>query len=191
MDRDRRDGNPHVPTLIINCSTVSQEASAELRAAAAERGVAFLAAPISASSSMIPSGGAAIVASGPAPAFDQARPYLEQIAGTVVYAGPGETAIMLKLCSNVLMGAFTQLLYEIAALAEQGGAQGSAFFDFINGSPIGSTYSVFKGKQFADGATTLRPHMRQLMRRDFDACLSVAHLLGVPVPLSALAREFI
>jgi len=179
------------PSLIVNCSTVSQEASADLRAVAADRGVAFLAAPISASSSMIAAGGAAIVASGPAPAFERARPYLELIAGTVVYAGPGESAILLKLCSNVLMGGFTQLLYEVAALAEQGGVQGSAFFDFINGSPIGSPYSVFKSKQFADGATTLTPHRRHLMQRDFDACLDVAHALDVPVALSELARELI
>jgi 3-hydroxyisobutyrate dehydrogenase-like beta-hydroxyacid dehydrogenase len=179
------------PSVIVNCSTVSEEASADLRAAAGERDVAFLAAPISASSSMVASGAAAIVASGPSSAFEQARPYLDLIAGTVVYAGPDETAILLKLCSNVLMGAFTQLLYEIAALAEKGGVQGSAFFDFINGSPIGSTYSAFKGRQFADGATTLQPHLRRLMQRDFDSCLSVARALDAPVPLSEVAREFI
>jgi 3-hydroxyisobutyrate dehydrogenase-like beta-hydroxyacid dehydrogenase len=179
------------PALIVNCSTVSQESSGDLRAAARDRGVAFLAAPISASSTMIASGGAAIVASGPPPAFEQARPYLELIAGTVVYAGPGESAILLKLCSNVVMGSFTQLLYEIAALAERGGVQGTAFFDFINGSPVGSAYSAFKGQQFTDGATTLQPHLRQLMQRDFDACLDVARVLDAPVPLSELARELI
>jgi 3-hydroxyisobutyrate dehydrogenase-like beta-hydroxyacid dehydrogenase len=179
------------PSLIVNCSTVSEAASASLRAAARQRNVEFLAAPISASSSMVASGAAAIVASGPSSAFDRARPYLDLIAGTVVYAGPDETAILLKLCSNVLMGAFTQLLYEIAALARQGGVQGSAFFDFINGSPIGSTYSEFKGKQFAEGATGLQPHLRLLMQRDFDSCLGVARALDAPVPLSELAREFI
>ena len=179
------------PSVIVNCSTVSQEASASLRAAAAQRDVEFLAAPISASPGMVASGAAAIVASGPPSAFGQARPYLDLIARTVVYAGPGEAAIMLKLCSNVLMGAFTQLLYEIAALAEKSGVQGSAFFDFINGSPVGSAYSEFKGKQYTGGATTLQPHPRQLMQRDFDSCLSVARALNAPVPLSELARELI
>lgn len=179
------------PSVIVNCSTVSEEASGAVRVAASERQVEFLAAPISASSSMVASGAAAIVASGPPSAFTRARPYLDLIARTVVYAGPDETAILLKLCSNVLMGAFTQLLYEIAVLAEKGGVQDSAFFDFINGSPIGSAYSDFKGKQFADGATTLQPHLRRLMQRDFDSCLSVARALDAPVPLSELAREFI
>jgi 3-hydroxyisobutyrate dehydrogenase-like beta-hydroxyacid dehydrogenase len=184
-------GADRLPAVIVNCSTVSEEASAAVRAAAGERQVEFLAAPISASSSMVANGGAAIVASGPPSAFALARPYLDLIARTVVYAGPDETAILLKLCSNVLMGAFTQLLYEIAALAEKGGVQDSAFFDFINGSPIGSAYSAFKGRQFADGATTLQPHLRRLMQRDFDSCLSVARALDAPIPLSELAREFI
>jgi 3-hydroxyisobutyrate dehydrogenase-like beta-hydroxyacid dehydrogenase len=182
-------GSP--PSVIVNCSTVPEQASASLRAAAWQRNVEFLAAPISASSSMVASGEAAIVASGPHSAFEQARPYLGLIAQTVVYAGPGEAAILLKLCSNVLMGTFTQLLYEVAALAGKGGVQGSAFFDFVNGSPIGSTYSEFKGRQFADGATRLEPHVRQLMQRDFDSCLGVARALAAPVPLSELAREFI
>jgi 3-hydroxyisobutyrate dehydrogenase len=179
------------PSVIVNCSTVSEEASATARAAAGQRQVEFLAAPISASSGMVATGAAAIAASGPLSTFEHARPYLELIAGTVVYAGPDETAILLKLCSNVLMGTFTQLLYEIAALAEKGEIRDSAFFDFINGSPIGSTYSEFKGKQYADGAKTLQPHLRRLMQRDFDSCLGVARVLNAAVPLSELAREFI
>jgi 3-hydroxyisobutyrate dehydrogenase-like beta-hydroxyacid dehydrogenase len=179
------------PSVIVNCSTVSEEASARARAAAERCGVDFLAAPISGTPSMVSGGTAAIVASGSASAFESSRLYLDLIAPTVVYAGPGDTAMLVKLCSNVLMGTFTRSLYELAALARQGGVQGSAFVDFINASPIGSTYSAYKGHQFTQGMTTLPPDLQKLMERDFDMCLGVARDVKAPVPLSEAARKLI
>lgn len=179
------------PSVIVNCSTVSEEASAQARAAAERYGVDFLAAPISGTPGMVAEGTAAIVASGSASAFESARAYLGLIAATVIYAGPGDTAMLVKLCSNVLMGTFTKSLYELAALARKGGVQGSAFVDFINASPIGSTYSAFKGHQFTQGVTTLPPSLQKLLERDFDMCLDVARDLGAPVPLSDAARKLI
>lgn len=179
------------PSVIVNCSTVSEEASAQARAAAEKCGVDFLAAPISGTPGMVSGGTAAIVASGSAPAFESSRSYLDLIAPTVVYAGPGDTAMLVKLCSNVLMGTFTRSLYELAALARQGGVQGSAFVDFINASPIGSPYSAYKSHQFAQGVTTLPPDLQKLMERDFDMCLGVARDIGAPVPLSEAARKLL
>jgi len=177
------------PAVIVNCSTVSEEASARVRATAEKHGVDFLAAPISGNPEMVAEGTAAIVASGSASAFESSRFYLDLIAPTVVYAGPGDTAMLVKLCSLVLMGTFTASLYELAALAQRGGVQGSAFLDFINASPIGSTYSAFKSAQFTRGVTKLPPPLQKLMERDFDICLGVARDLGAPVPLSEAARK--
>jgi 3-hydroxyisobutyrate dehydrogenase-like beta-hydroxyacid dehydrogenase len=179
------------PSVIVNCSTVSEQASAQTRAAAEKHGVEFLAAPISGTPGMVAGGTAAIVASGSASAFESARSYLDLIAGTVIYAGPGDTAMLVKLCSNVLMGTFTRSLYELAALARTGGVQGSAFFDFINASPIGSTYSAFKSSQYTQGVTALPAPLQQILERDFDMCLAVAREVGAPVPLSEAARKLI
>jgi 3-hydroxyisobutyrate dehydrogenase-like beta-hydroxyacid dehydrogenase len=170
---------------------VSEAASAQARAAAERRGVDFLAAPVSGTPAMVAAGTAAIAASGSAPAYGAARPYLDLIAQTVIYAGPGDAAMLVKLCSNVLMGTFARSLYELAALARDGGVQGSAFIDFINASPIGSAYSAYKGQQFTQGETALPPHQQQLLERDFDLCLGAARVTGAPVPLSEAARKLI
>ena len=53
------------PAIIVDCSTVSSETSAKVRAAAAAAGVAFLAAPVSGNPHVVAEGGACIVASGP------------------------------------------------------------------------------------------------------------------------------
>jgi 3-hydroxyisobutyrate dehydrogenase-like beta-hydroxyacid dehydrogenase len=179
------------PVVIVNCSTVSEAASAQARAAAERHGAGFLAAPVSGTPAMVAAGAAAIVASGSAQAFETARPYLNLIAQTVVYAGPGDTAMLVKLCSNVLMGTFTRSPYELAALARDGGVQGSVFIDFINASPIGSAYSAYKGQQFTTGETTLPPHQQELLARDFDLCMAVARAAGAPVPLSKATRQLL
>jgi 3-hydroxyisobutyrate dehydrogenase-like beta-hydroxyacid dehydrogenase len=177
--------------VVVNCSTVTEAGSAALRRTAEAAGVAFLAAPISASASMVPQGTAAIVSSGPVETFERARAYLELIAGTVVYAGPGEAALLLKLCNNVLMGTFTQSLFELARVAQRGGVDTTAFFEFVNGSPIGSVYGGFKAQQFLAGQDQLVAHARALMQRDFDDCLDTARAAGAPTPLSQAARELV
>ncbi len=66
------------PTVIVDSSTVSVEASAEVRARAAERGTSLLAAPVSGNPRVVAAGQLGMVVSGPGDAFAQARPYLER-----------------------------------------------------------------------------------------------------------------
>jgi 3-hydroxyisobutyrate dehydrogenase-like beta-hydroxyacid dehydrogenase len=179
------------PAVLVNCSTVSPKASAALRALGAEHGVDYVAAPISASAASAAEGNGVIVASGPAATYDRVQPLLQSIARTVIYAGDGEAALIVKLCSNVLMGAFTHLLFETAALATRGGVEGSAFLDFVNASLIGSPYSVVKAKQYLDGALQLPPHLRALMQRDFAMCFDIARELHQPMPISEAAQAFV
>src|SRR5690606_17244124 len=70
-------GGAHVPKLFVDCSSVSEEASAEVRAACERLGTAMLAAPVSGNAKVVEAGKLTIVASGPRAAFDTAKPYLE------------------------------------------------------------------------------------------------------------------
>jgi 3-hydroxyisobutyrate dehydrogenase len=182
---------PRPPSVVVNCSTVTEADSAALRATAAAHGVALVAAPVSASASMVATGGAAFAVSGPDEACERVRPLLRQIGGSVVHAGPGETALLLKLCSNVLMSTFTQSLFELARVAEAGGVESEAFFDFVAGSPIGSAYASFKGAQYLAGQDRLPDHQRALMQRDVDDALAAGAGLETPMPLSRAARELV
>ena len=55
----------HAPKLLIDCSSVSTEASAAVRKQAAIRGMAMLAAPVSGNAKVVKAGLLSIVASGP------------------------------------------------------------------------------------------------------------------------------
>src|SRR5690606_5200955 len=105
------------PRLVIDCSSVSTEASAEVREAAASRGTQMVAAPVSGNAKVVEAGKLFSVASGPQAAFEEARPYLEALGRGVTYVGEGELARMVKICHNLFLGVVTQSLAEIVVLA--------------------------------------------------------------------------
>ncbi|MFI6284226.1 NAD(P)-dependent oxidoreductase [Streptomyces sp. NPDC051018] len=179
-----------LPGVIVDCSTVSAEASAEVRAAAEAAGVAFLAAPISGNPHMVADRKGAIVASGPRETYDRVVPYLELIAPVVVHAGPGEQSRLVKICHNLMLGMITQALVEVTALAEKGGVPRAAFIDFINGSVLGSIFIGHKGRALVERDYT-PTFNNKMLRKDFDLGLGASRELEVPMPVSAVVHQLI
>ena len=136
--------------LVIDCSSVSEEASAQVRAEAKKLGVDMLAAPVSGNAKVVAAGKLTIVASGPRAAFDVAQPYLAALGVGVTYVGEGELARMVKICHNLLLGVVAQSLAEITVLAEKGGVPRHAFLEFINNSVMGSQFSRYKTPAFVN-----------------------------------------
>jgi 3-hydroxyisobutyrate dehydrogenase-like beta-hydroxyacid dehydrogenase len=179
-----------VPNLLIDCSSVDEEASAFVRAEAGKRGTAMLAAPVSGNAKVVKAGKLSIVASGPKESFTMAEPYLEALGRGVSYVGEGELARMVKICHNVLLGVTIQCLAEITVLAEKGGVPRHAFLDFINKSVMGSMFSTYKTPALVnlDMTPTFTP---VLLRKDLDLGLRAARARGVPMPVTAITREVI
>jgi 3-hydroxyisobutyrate dehydrogenase len=183
-------GHEQSPKLLVDCSSVSEEASAKVRAAAEELGTAMLAAPVSGNAKVVASGTLTIVASGPREAFDLAKPYLEALGAGVTYVGEGELARMVKICHNLLLGVVAQSLAEITVLAEKGGVPRSAFLEFINNSVMGSRFSRYKTPAFVnlDWTPTFTP---VLLRKDLDLGLKAAKELGVTLPVTQITRDLV
>jgi 3-hydroxyisobutyrate dehydrogenase-like beta-hydroxyacid dehydrogenase len=179
-----------VPRLVVDCSSVSAEASQQVRQALQERNCDMLSAPVSGNSKVIKAGRLTIVVSGPESAFALAKPYLQTIGQGVTYVGEDELARMVKICHNVLLGVVTQSLAEITVLAEKGGVPRHALLDFINNSVMGSMFTRYKTPAFVnlDWAPTFTA---PLLRKDMDLGLSAAEKLGVPLPVAATARELV
>jgi 3-hydroxyisobutyrate dehydrogenase-like beta-hydroxyacid dehydrogenase len=178
------------PSIVVDCSTVSAEAAAEVRVEAAARGIGFLSAPISGNPDAVAEGQASIVVSGPAPVFETVEPYLRAIAPSVTYCGAGEEARLVKLCHNLMLGIVTEALAEVTALAEKGGVAPSTFLDFIDGSVLGCTHVRLKGR--AIRARNYEAAMTaENLRKDFDLGLAAARALEVPMPTAALTHQLI
>lgn len=178
------------PAVVVDCSTVSEAASAAVRQAAAARGTAFLAAPVSGNAKVVAAGQLSIVVSGPEAAYQRAAPLLELIGRSVTYAGEGDTARLVKICHNLLLGVVTQSLAEITVLAEKGGVSRAALLEFINNSVMGSTFTRYKTPAFVklDYTPTFTP---VLLRKDFDLGLAAARELHVPMPVAALTQQLV
>ena len=178
------------PKLVVECSSISLEGSAELRALLAARGVALLAAPVSGNAKVIKAGRLSFVCSGPRAAFDRALPYLQMIAPSASYVGDGELARIVKICHNVFLGVVTQSLAEITVLAQKAGVPRHAFLDFMNQSVMGSTFSRYKTPAFVnlDFKVTFTP---KLLRKDLDLGLDAAKAHDVPMPLAAITRDLV
>ena len=178
------------PRMLIECSSISLEGSAELRAILAKRGIEYLAAPVSGNAKVIKAGRLSFVCSGPKKAFDAALPTLKLIAPSASYVGEGELARIVKICHNVLLGVVTQSLAEITVLAQKAGVPRHAFLDFINQSVMGSTFSRYKSPAFVnlDFKVTFTP---QLLRKDLDLGLDAARRFEVPMALASLTRDIV
>ncbi|MFG2005527.1 NAD(P)-dependent oxidoreductase [Spirillospora sp. NPDC048911] len=179
-----------VPSVIVDCSTVSPEASASVRRQCAERGAEFLAAPVSGNPVAVRAGGLALVVSGRRDAYDEVAPLLARLGRSVSYAGEGDVARLVKIAHNLLLGVLTQTLAEITVLAEKGGVPRHALLEFINNSVLGSTFTRYKTNAFVnlDYTPTFTP---PLLQKDFDLGLSAARDLESPTPVVELTAEII
>jgi 3-hydroxyisobutyrate dehydrogenase len=176
------------PKLVVECSSISVEGSAELRALLAARGCEMLAAPASGNAKVIKSGKLSFVCSGPRTAFDRALPWLKLIAPSSSYVGEGELSRIVKIAHNVFLGVVIQSLAEITVLAEKAGVPRHAFLEFMNQSVMGSMFSRYKTNALVnlDFKVTFTP---QLLRKDLDLGLDAAREYEVPMPLASIARD--
>jgi 3-hydroxyisobutyrate dehydrogenase len=181
---------PAKPKLLVECSSISLEGSAQLRATLRERGIDLLAAPVSGNAKVIKAGKLSFVCSGPRAAYDAALPFLRMIAPAASYVGEGELARIVKICHNVFLGVVTQSLAEITVLAQKAGVPRHAFLAFINDSVMGSTFSRYKTPAFVnlDFKVTFTP---ELLRKDLDLGLDAARRFDVPMPLASITRDVV
>ena len=176
------------PRLLVDCSSVSEDGSQEVRDALGERACAMLSSPVSGNAKVVAAGRLTVVVSGPKEAYDMAEPYLEALGEGVTYVGEGELARMVKICHNVLLGVVTQSLAEIAVLAEKGGVPRHALLEFINNSVMGSIFSTYKTPAMVklDWTPTFTP---LLLRKDMDLGLAAGARLGVPMAVAQTTRD--
>jgi len=178
------------PKMIIECSSISLEGSAELRKMLSEKGIEYLAAPVSGNAKVIKSGKLTFVVSGPKSAYAKAKPYLDMMGMGSSYVGEGELARIAKICHNVMLGVVIQSLAEITVLAEKAGMTRHAFLDFLNKSVMGSTFTRYKAPALVnlDWHVTFTP---KLLLKDMDLGLEAGKRFSVPMPLASDTRNLI
>ena len=177
------------PKMLVDCSSISVEESAAIRKRLTERGVSFLAAPVSGNAKVIKAGKLSSVVSGPEADAKVAMPLIEVFAPQgVSYVGDGELARICKIAHNVMLGVVIENLIEITLLANKMGVPRHAFLAFMNNGVMGSMFTKYKTPALVnlDLTTTFTP---ELLRKDLDLGLELGREWDVPMPVTAATRE--
>jgi 3-hydroxyisobutyrate dehydrogenase len=178
-----------LPRIFVDCSTISVEESASIRARIAQLGSEYVAAPVSGNAKVIKAGKLSAVISGNEAACKTVTPLLEVVAPLgVSYVGEGELARICKIAHNVMLGVVIENLIEITLLANKMGVPRHAFLAFMNNGVMGSMFTRYKSPALVnlDWTTTFTP---ELLRKDLDLGLALGREWDVPMPVTAAARE--
>ena len=179
------------PRMVVDCSSISQEGSAEVRVELEKRGVAYLCAPVSGNAKVAKAGKLSVVASGPKASYDIAKPYLAMLGRSETWLGEGELARVWKIAHNTMFGVIIQTFCEVAVLAEKAGIPRHVFLESINNSVLGSMYTKYKTPTLTNldfDKVTFTP---KLLLKDMDLGMAAAKAHGVTMPAAAATRESI
>src|ERR1022692_2661638 len=180
----------HAPSIVVDCSTVSSEASEQVRQELAARGSRLLAAPVMGNPKVASVGRLTFAVSGSRDAFDQTRPYLDLLGAGATYVGEGELARTVKLCHNLFLGVVTQSLAEVTILAQKSGVSRQALLACLNASVMGSTFTRYKAPAFVN--LDFHPTFTtSLLRKDFDLGLAAARQHEVPMPIASAVHQLV
>jgi 3-hydroxyisobutyrate dehydrogenase-like beta-hydroxyacid dehydrogenase len=176
------------PRILVDCSTLSAEASARIRAAAAERNVELLVASVSGNDVVARAGKLRVYASGPRGAFETAKPYLDLFGLSVTYVGEHDLARAVKIGHNLFLGIVYQALAECAVLAEKQGVPRHVFLAAINDSVLGSPYTRYKSPGIVNLDFTVT-FSNALFLKDLDLGLEAAARTQAELPLTRVVRD--
>jgi 3-hydroxyisobutyrate dehydrogenase len=177
------------PKVVVDCSTISVEDSAHVRAKLKEAGGEYVAAPVSGNAKVIKAGRLSAVLSGEEAACKAAMPLVQVFAPQgVSYVGEGELARVCKIAHNVMLGVVIENLIEITLLVNKMGVPREAFLAFLNNGVMGSMFTRYKSPALVnlDWTTTFTP---ELLRKDLDLGLELGREMDVPMPVTAATRE--
>ena len=146
--------------ILIETSTISVEASRLIAEAANARGVLYLRAPVSGTVGAAASGKLASFISGPAEAFERARPVIGSYAAKTVLVGADEQARIMKLAVNLMVNSLMVSLSEAFAFCRKGDIAPEVALDAICNSAIGSPHLRFKADQLSPAGLCADLHGR-------------------------------
>jgi len=179
-----------MPSILVDCSTISADVSAHIRERLAARGTALLAAPVMGNPRVAKAGRLTMAVSGPRDAFDAAEPYLNLLGAGATYVGDDEVARIVKICHNLFLGIVAQSMAEVVVLAEKSGVSRQAFLACLNSSVMGSLFTRYKTPAYVNLDFT-PTFTATLLRKDFDLGLAAARDREVPLPVASLVHQIV
>ena len=177
--------------VVLEMSTIAPETARRVGEAVARTGAAFLDAPVSGSVPTVEKGELTIMVGGDAAALERARPVLDALAARVFHVGALGAGATVKLAVNALVHAIDVGLSEALVLAEKAGVDRSAAYDVFAAGAAAAPFVLYKRPAFEDPDNAQLTFTLDLMAKDLELILSLAHEVGAPMEQAQRNRELV
>lgn len=182
-------------SLLIDSSTIAAETSQKVAAAAAEKGLPFMDAPVSGGVGGAQAGTLTFICGGDAEVFERARPILECMGKNIFHAGPHGAGQVAKICNNMLLSILMAGTCEALALGVKNGLDPAVLSEIMKQSSGSNwtldVYNPWPGVM--ENVPASRGYsggfMVDLMSKDLGLAYDNAVKNKAAIPMGALARN--
>jgi 3-hydroxyisobutyrate dehydrogenase-like beta-hydroxyacid dehydrogenase len=175
--------------IFADHSTVSAAAAREMDAAARERGVHFLDAPISGGQAGAERGVLTIMVGGEAAAFAQAEPVMRAYGRAVTLMGPAGSGQLTKMVNQIAVVGVVQGLAEAVHFAQAAGLDVARVIDVISKGAAQSWQMENRALTMAKGEFDFGFAV-DWMRKDLGIVVDEARSNGARLPVTAMIEQF-
>jgi 3-hydroxyisobutyrate dehydrogenase len=175
--------------LVIDMGSSVPASTRRMSAAAAERGVGYVDAPVSGGVAKARTGQLTIIVGGETADVERARPHIERFGSNVHHVGPSGAGHAAKALNNLASASNLTAAAEVLTVARTFGIAPEAMVEVLNSSTGRSQASEVKyPKHVLTGAWDSGFAM-DLMIKDLDIALELARDQGATTPVTASARD--
>ena len=175
--------------IFVDHTTASAEVARELHEAAAQRGAAFIDAPVSGGQAGAENGVLTVMCGGDAAAFAKAEPVIMSFARACRLLGPAGSGQLTKMINQICIAGVVQGLSEGIHFGQKAGLDIEAVLDVISKGAAGSWQMENRGRTMNEGKFDFGFAV-DWMRKDLAICLAEARKNGATLPVTALVDQF-
>lgn len=177
-------------SLVIDCSTISPTAAVELAARLAEKGIAFVDAPVSGGEAGAIAGALAVMMGGEEEAVRRAVDVLDAVAATLVHVGPVGAGQLVKAANQMLVAGNIALVGEAVTLLQRSDVNVDAALTVLGGGLAASKVLETKAPKML--TRDFEPGFRvDLHHKDLKIALAAAEQAQIAVPLTGVITQLV
>ena len=176
--------------IMVDMSTVSAGVVRELMGPIAASGGTLLDVPVSGSTITVDQGEASFMAGGDAQALERVRPWLLAMGTAITHVGPLGLAKTMKLATNLGLAVQMLAFSEAVLLAEKAGIPRESAVEALLRSVVASPMVKYRGPFVLGQMPTEAWFKVAMIQKDLQLALDAARASGVPLPLTAVAQQW-
>jgi 3-hydroxyisobutyrate dehydrogenase-like beta-hydroxyacid dehydrogenase len=175
--------------VLIDHTTASADAARKVFAAAKEKGVDFIDAPVSGGQAGAENGKLTVMCGGEAAPFERAKPVMDSYGRAVTLMGGPGAGQLTKMVNQICIAGLVQGLSEGIAFAEKAGLDANLVLDVISKGAAQSWQMENRGKTMHERKFNFGFAV-DWMRKDLGICLAEARRNGAKLPVTQVIDQY-